>query len=103
MRDEQIAEMAEVFANREKPMVVLGDFNSEWLAEKSVVKNLAEKAGMSVYDPGAIDLHTYNSSHRYDWILISDELAFVRYEVLPDIISDHLAVLAEIKLKDIPE
>ena len=85
------------------PMIIPGDFNSEWLAEKSVVKKLAEKAGMSVYDPGATDLHTYNSSRRYDWILISDELAFVRYEVLPDVISDHLAVLAEIKLKNITE
>jgi len=103
VRDEQIDEMAEVFANRENPMIILGDFNSEWLAEKSVVKRLAEKAGMSVYDPGAIDLHTYNSSRRYDWILISNELAFVRYEVLPDIISDHLAVLAEIKLKNTAE
>lgn len=103
VRDEQIAEMAEVFANRENPMIILGDFNSEWLAETSVVKKLAEKAGMSVYDPGATDLHTYNSSRRYDWILISDELAFVRYEVLPDVLSDHLAVLAEIKLKNTNE
>ena len=103
VRDEQIAEMAEVFANRENPMIILGDFNSEWLAEKSVVKKLADKAGMSVYDPGATDLHTYNSSRRYDWILISDEFAFVHYEVLPDVISDHLAVLAEIKLKNIKE
>lgn len=103
VRDEQIAEMAEVFANRKNPMIILGDFNSEWLAETSVLKKLAEKAGMSVYDPGATDLHTYNSSRRYDWILISDELAFVRYEVLPDVLSDHLAVLAEIKLKNTNE
>ncbi len=103
VRDEQIAEMAEVLANRENPMIVLGDFNSEWLAEKSVVKKLAEEAQMTVYDPDAIKLNTYNSSHRYDWILISDELVFVRYVVLPDLVSDHLAVLAEIKLKDITE
>lgn len=103
VRDEQIAEMTEVFANRKNPLIILGDFNSEWLAEKSVVKKLAEKAGMSVYDPGATDLHTYNSSRRYDWILISDELAFVRYEVLPDVLSDHLAVLAEIRLKNTTE
>jgi len=103
VRDEQMTEMAEVFANRENPMIILGDFNSEWLAEKSVVKKLAEKAGMSVYDPGATDLHTYNSSRRYDWILISDEFDFIHYEVLPDVISDHLAVMAEIKLKNTTE
>jgi len=99
VRDEQIAEMTEALANRENPMIILGDFNSEWFAEESVVKELAEKSRLSVYQPDAIDLHTYNSKRRYDWILISDEFAFVRYEVLPDIISDHLAVLAVIKLK----
>jgi endonuclease/exonuclease/phosphatase family metal-dependent hydrolase len=92
--------MAEVFASRENPMIVPGDFNSEWLAEKSVIKKLAEKAGMSVYDPGSTDLHTYNSSYRYDRILISDDPDLVHYEVLQDIISDHIAVLAEIQLKD---
>ena len=103
VRDEQIAEMAQVLEDRESPMIILGDFNSEWHAEESVVKRLAEKTGMSVFKPNADDLYTYNSSRRYDWILISDKLAFVRYEVLPDMISDHLAVLAEIKLRTAAE
>lgn len=100
VRDEQIAEMAEVLANRAGPMIILGDFNSDWFAEESVVKRLAEKSRMSVYKPHADNLPTYNGKHRYDWILISEELVFVRYNVLSDIISDHLAVLAEIKLKN---
>ncbi len=99
VRDEQIAEMTDVLASREGPMIILGDFNSDWFAEESVIKRLAEKSRMHVYEPAADNLHTYNANHRYDWILISEELAFVRYDVLPDIISDHLAVLAEIKLK----
>jgi len=99
VRDEQIAEMAEALSNREHPVIILGDFNSEWFTEESVVKRLAEESRLSVYEPSAIDLQTYNSKRRYDWILISDEFAFVRYEVLPDMVSDHLAVLAEIKLK----
>ncbi len=100
VRDGQIAEMTEVLARRESPMIILGDFNSEWYADESVVKRLADNAGMSVYRPDAKDLHTYNSKYRYDWILISEELGFVSYNVLPDIISDHLAVLAVIELKN---
>jgi endonuclease/exonuclease/phosphatase family metal-dependent hydrolase len=100
VREEQIAEMSQALSNRNNPAVILGDFNSEWFAEESVIKRLAESNTLSVYKPHADDLHTYNSGYRYDWILISKDLEFVSYKVLPDIISDHLAVLAEIKLKD---
>jgi endonuclease/exonuclease/phosphatase family metal-dependent hydrolase len=44
-------------------------------------------------------MRTYVSrDRRFDWIMISNELEFVSYKVLPDIISDHLAVVAEVKL-----
>ncbi|UCB55450.1 MAG: endonuclease/exonuclease/phosphatase family protein [Thiotrichales bacterium] len=97
VREEQIAELTEVLSGRDGPMIVLGDFNSEWFSDKSVVKSLAENAKMSVYRHDANDQHTYNNKYRYDWILISNDLAFVEYQVLPDLISDHRAVLAEIK------
>ncbi len=100
VRDGQIAELTQVLARRSHPMIILGDFNSEWLAEDSVVKKLAETSGMSVYKHDANDLHTYDTKHRLDWILISDELRFVSYQVLPDMVSDHQAVLAEVQLKN---
>ena len=34
---------------------------------------------------------------RLDWILISEELEFVSYQVLPDIVSDHLPLIVEIR------
>jgi len=100
VRDKQIAELSAALSDRVNPTIILGDFNSEWLAQESIVKSLAEEAGMSAYKPLADNLNTYKSAKRYDWIMISNELAFVSYEVLPDLISDHLAVVAEIMLKD---
>ena len=80
-------------------MIILGDFNSNWFSEESVVKALADRAGLKVYKPGADNMYTYVSKERrLDWILISSELEFVSYRVLPDIISDHFAVIAEVKL-----
>jgi endonuclease/exonuclease/phosphatase family metal-dependent hydrolase len=35
---------------------------------------------------------------RLDWILISPEFEFVEYRTLPDVISDHRAVVATLKL-----
>ena len=99
VRDAQIAEMTSVLAERTGPMIILGDFNSEWFSDESVVKKLAENGGMAVYRYDAKDMSTYNSRYRYDWILVSDELAFANYTVLPDVVSDHAAVVAEIELE----
>ena len=102
VRDTQIAEMKQALAGRDGPMIILGDFNSEWFAEKSAVKQLAENNGMSVHMHDAKNQPTYNDKYRLDWILISSDLVFVNHRVLPDIISDHRAILAEIGLKKQP-
>jgi endonuclease/exonuclease/phosphatase family metal-dependent hydrolase len=99
VRDAQIAEMSSVLADRKGPVIILGDFNSEWFSDESVVKKLAENGGMAVYRHNAKDMPTYNSRYRYDWILVSEELAFINYTVLPDVVSDHAAVVAEIVLE----
>ena len=101
VRQQQINEMAKALSNRENPMIILGDFNSDWFSDTSVVKSLAERAGFKVYQPKADNMYTYVSKQRrLDWILISNELDFVSYRVLPDIISDHFAVVAEVKYSE---
>ncbi len=100
VRERQVEEISRVFDGRENPLIVLGDFNSDWLADERVVRALANDNDLQVYRPTADDLGTYPSGNkRLDWILISDTLEFIRYEVLPDVLSDHKAVIAEIGFK----
>jgi endonuclease/exonuclease/phosphatase family metal-dependent hydrolase len=97
VREQQIAELTRVLEERKHPIIILGDFNSDWFARDSIVQALAENEGLQVYRPDATDLGTYkNGSKRLDWILISEELEFQQYAVLPDMVSDHKAVMAEI-------
>ncbi len=98
VREKQIAELSDALRDRKNPLILAGDFNSDWFAEKSTVRRLAEEANMSAFRPMSRDLPTYKSDHRYDWILVSNELAYVSYQVLPDPVSDHLAIVAEITL-----
>lgn len=99
VRQQQISEMAQVLANRNNPVILLGDFNSDWLAEDSVVVEMARRAGLHSYKPEADNLGTYKSGkRRFDWILISKELEFKNHTVLPDVLSDHNAVMAELEL-----
>ena len=99
VREQQSAELAEALVARANPLIVMGDFNSDWSADEQVVRALAERADLHVYRPDAVDLPTYSGGKRYDWILVSRHLEFVSLEVLPDILSDHSAVMAEIRMR----
>ena len=100
VREQQSAELSETLAGRGNPMIIMGDFNSDWFADEEVVRSLAERTGLHVYQPEAGNFSTYRSSaRRFDWILISKQLEFVSFEVMPDILSDHFAVVAEIAMK----
>jgi endonuclease/exonuclease/phosphatase family metal-dependent hydrolase len=100
VRRSQIAEMESVLAKIEGPMVLMGDFNTDWQSEESSLKYLAELLGLQVFQPHAEGLATYgDKGARLDWILISPDLEFVNYFVVPDVVSDHYAVAADIVLK----
>ena len=99
VRDSQIKEMLEILSARSNSTIIMGDFNSEWLAELSVIKELATNSRYLTYKPGSPDYNTYKNK-RLDWILISKDLEFVNYQVLPDILSDHAMIVSDIRFKD---
>jgi endonuclease/exonuclease/phosphatase family metal-dependent hydrolase len=101
VRRSQIDEMVSLLSKIEGPMVLLGDFNTDWQTEDSSLVYLAEQLNLIVYEPHAEGLSTYgDKGARLDWILISPGLRFSKYVVVPDAISDHYAVAAEIILED---
>ena len=93
--------MTEILANRKNPIIILGDFNSDWFNDESVIHELARRCRLHVYQPLANELGTYNSNgRRLDWILISTDLVFKSYTVLPEVVSDHYAVVAEVAFRN---
>jgi endonuclease/exonuclease/phosphatase family metal-dependent hydrolase len=96
----QIEELARHLAPRRGPLVVMGDFNTDW-EEGGAVRRLAERLNLRAYQPQAEDLASFPlTGKRLDWILISPELRFVDYRVLPEVVSDHRVVVAEVDLVD---
>ena len=98
IREKQIKEMIEILSARMNPTIIMGDFNSEWLAEMSVIKDLATKSRFVSYRPEALDYNSYKSK-RLDWILVTKDMEFVNYQVLPDVLSDHAMIVADIRFK----
>ena len=76
----------------------MGDLNSQWGDDKSHVRILADELDLRAFFEEGTELGTYKSldGKRLDWILISQDLEFRDYKVLPDVVADHFAVYAEI-------
>jgi len=103
VRDAQIEEMRVILQDMARPVVILGDFNTDWSKDESVLKTIATNGNLKVFQPLSTELGTYkDGKHRLDWILISKDLEFVSYEVQQDVLSDHQPILATLKLVDIP-
>jgi endonuclease/exonuclease/phosphatase (EEP) superfamily protein YafD len=99
VRRSQAAELARVLSAMDGPLIVMSDFNTSWSSDESTLRLLADRLRLKVFQPGAPGLATYpDDDARLDWILVSHELDFVDHQVYPDIVSDHLAVVAELRL-----
>jgi len=100
-RQRQVSAMVEHLGGRKAPLVVLGDLNCQWGGKDDSLRRLACELNLQPQAPGSSDLATYRLGRkewRLDWILVSPQLRVKRYEVLPDRVSDHFAVLADIEV-----
>ncbi|WP_158623542.1 endonuclease/exonuclease/phosphatase family protein [Corallococcus sp. CA053C] len=80
----------------ERPRVLLGDFNAEDTVHDGPVARLCAALGLHT-PPGAEPTWPQPRAHqRLDLILASASLRFTRYARLPEAVSDHHAVVAEL-------
>jgi endonuclease/exonuclease/phosphatase family metal-dependent hydrolase len=98
VRDQQVSEMVARLSEIDGALILMGDLNSEWGQEPSHVRALADQLNLHAFSPENDGLGTYKdpTGKRLDWILISQELEFRKYQVLPNVVADHFAVVAEI-------
>lgn len=98
IRYRQVKELVRELSRRDRPRVVMGDFNTTWRGELTL-QYLADKLDLVAHRPGEAGLETFPTfGSRLDWIFASPELEFVDYRVVPDPVSDHLSVVAELRL-----
>ncbi|MHB8873198.1 MAG: endonuclease/exonuclease/phosphatase family protein [Myxococcaceae bacterium] len=83
-----------------RPLIVLGDLNCRWRGELEGVGLLAAELGLHGHKVTR-DEPSYawaGVRRRLDWILVSPELQFARHRTLPERLSDHRAVVADLRL-----
>jgi len=97
MRKKQIDALIGTLSDMDYPIIVMGDFNCGW-KEGSALKYLADEMNLKTWQPESGSLATHSlGDRRLDWILVSEELEFIGYEVIDDRLSDHHAVKAVIR------
>lgn len=98
VREQQVSEMVSHLSEAGGPIILMGDLNSEWGEGPSHVRALADELNLHAFSPENDGIGTYKdlTGKRLDWILISQELKFRKYEVLPNVVADHFAVVADI-------
>lgn len=99
VRIQQLDELVTVLKTRENPLIIMGDFNSEWLAEQYLIDSVAERSEMHVYQAASEDLSTYKDQ-RLDWILLTKGFEFDSYRIATEVLSDHRAIIANIRIND---
>jgi endonuclease/exonuclease/phosphatase family metal-dependent hydrolase len=98
IRKKQALELIEILKDRNRPVIIMGDFNAGW-QNNSTVQHISQALALSAYRPEQAGLETFPAlGERLDWILVSPGIAFRSYQVIPDTVSDHRGVIAELEL-----
>jgi len=93
-RGEQIDTLVEVLSKRDRPRIVMGDFNAGFDDDENTLQRLSDALELSTWKPDA-PLTTFPSlGERLDWILVSRSLGIRTHTVHDEVLSDHRAVSA---------
>ncbi len=97
IRRKQATELISTLQDRNRPVVIMGDFNTDWHDPDSAVRLIARELDLHTYQPDSEGLVTFPGfGERLDWILVSPGIRFSSYRVVGDVVSDHLGVLSEL-------
>ena len=98
VRREQLQEVSRAIETLPpSPLIVMGDYNMEW---SEILADFCKKHALQAFSPYLGQATFPRTQKRLEWILISEPFHFTAYHVLPDILSDHNAILATIEVKD---
>jgi len=97
-RRQQAAEIIALLKQRNRPVILMGDFNTGWSKKNSAVRKLTNELNLHAFDPDAeSSQNTFlKQNRRLDWILVSKEIQFQTYQAVKPAVSDHLGVVSDL-------
>ena len=99
VRVKQIEELERALQERTNPLILMGDFNSEILAERLINSAKDNKRRLHTWPADSVPHYSYKKK-RLDWIIVSGELEFVDYTTAEETLSDHRAIVASLRMRE---
>lgn len=98
VRGAQIDQLIRVLQSRHRPALIMGDFNTQW-RPGGHLNRLAERLELQAFEPDARLITFPTTSTRLDWILVPPQVEIEEHRVLDDVLSDHRAVIAKLRIR----
>ncbi len=100
LRKKQIEQLTEHQQSRKRTCIIMGDFNADYQSSNSVIRKISEILKLTSFKPENSFGGTFRfTKKRLDWILVPEEIQFLSYRHLDDILSDHMAIVADLSIK----
>ena len=93
VRSMQLEELKKALVESDRSLIIMGDFNMEWTP---MLISFCSELQLHTYAPLEKGTTFPKTRKRLDWILVSKEIRFSSYQVLPHILSDHKAIMADL-------
>lgn len=100
VRNKQIKELLTKLKDLNAPIIIMGDFNTDWRWQNSIVKTLSDSYGLRIYNAQSNELNTFGAK-RLDWIMVSQHFTFKSYYNVEGALSDHAFVVAELEFNEL--
>lgn len=99
VRRKQADRIINIYKNRQNPLIIMGDFNTDATSKRSVIKVFMDALDLKAYRMNDNSLITFPFTRkRLDWILISKRLNYTEHQIIPEVISDHYSIVSTITL-----
>lgn len=98
VRHQQLGELYELVKMTEKPCLVAGDFNALW-GEREIGLFLAASGLRNANSEGLPTYPSKNPSRHLDFVLHSDGIKILDFQVPPVLLSDHLPLIVDLEVE----
>ncbi len=99
-RAEQLTFLAQALKSRGRPLILMGDFNCTWRGEQESLRRFAADMQLTTWQPEEAWPTFPGRDARLDWIFVSAPLQIASFQVHPEVLSDHLAISAQVRLAE---
>lgn len=94
----EVKKLISALKHRDNPRIIMGDLNTDYAGDGHLIPFLEQQLALTAWKPLSNTITFPKFQKRLDWVLVSNEIEIISHKVLSDPLSDHRAVVAQLRL-----